>query len=121
MVQESDINSFNIPVYNPCEDEVTNIIQYEGSFSLEKMNVFEVNWDPYDTDYTNERDAEETSHIHGENTAKVIRAVFEPLLTSHFGNSIVDILFKKYRKHVAKHLSNKKSRYFNVTISLTKK
>ncbi|KAJ9558158.1 hypothetical protein OSB04_012772 [Centaurea solstitialis] len=121
LVRESDIDSFNLPYYSPCEDEVRNAIRIEGSFLLDTMNVFQVNWDPYDADYTDSNDLKEDSHIHGKNTARVLRAVTEPLLTSHFGNSIIDPLFNKYEKHLTEHLAKKKTRHFNVQISLTKK
>ncbi|KAM0063206.1 putative jasmonate O-methyltransferase [Helianthus debilis subsp. tardiflorus] len=42
LVQGADINSFNIPLYFPYEDEVRNIIESEGSFSIENLNVFKV-------------------------------------------------------------------------------
>ncbi|PWA64613.1 S-adenosyl-L-methionine-dependent methyltransferases superfamily protein [Artemisia annua] len=120
-VQESDIDSFNIPIYYPCEDEVRNVIQSQGSFSLDSLNVFEVNWDPNDTDYTNMNDLNEPSRRHGKNAAKVVRAYTEPLLRTQFGNSIIDTVFKRYEKHAAEYLANKKTRYFNLVISLTKK
>ncbi|KAI3496618.1 hypothetical protein L1887_38991 [Cichorium endivia] len=41
LVEESYINSFNIPCYNPCEEEVRNAIHNEGSFSLDTFNVFQ--------------------------------------------------------------------------------
>ncbi|KAL8235626.1 hypothetical protein R6Q59_016707 [Mikania micrantha] len=121
LVRELDINSFNIPIYQPCMDEVTNIIENEGSFSFDSSIVFQGNWDPQDTDYTNTKDLIELSHNHGRNTAKVVKAVIEPLLTSHFGNSIIDTLFKKYEKHLAEHLTNRKTRFFTVVVSLSKK
>ncbi|GJV80954.1 benzoate carboxyl methyltransferase [Tanacetum coccineum] len=82
-VQESGIYAFNIPIYYPCEEEVRNVIESQGSFSLDSLNVFEVNWDPNDTDYTNMNDLNEPSRAHGKNAAKVVRAYTEPLLTSH--------------------------------------
>ncbi|KAI7725463.1 hypothetical protein M8C21_003291 [Ambrosia artemisiifolia] len=121
LVRESDINSFNVPVYFPCEHEVRNAIEYDGSFSLENMNFFKVNWDPHDTDYTNMNDSLELSQIHGENASKLLRAVLEPLLVSHFGNSIIDVLFGKFGKHVGEYLLRQKTRYFFTTISLIKK
>ncbi|MFS8004793.1 putative methyltransferase [Helianthus anomalus] len=127
LVRESDINSFSLPFYLPCEDELMNIIQDDGSFSLDSMDAYEVNWDPHDTDYTNMKDLNiEPNHTHGKNTtkkntAKVIRAITEPLLTYHFGSSIIDVLFKKYEKHVTKHLAINKTRQFTIVISLTKK
>ncbi|KAF5811863.1 putative methyltransferase [Helianthus annuus] len=121
LVRELDIKSFNVPIYYPCEDEVRNVIQNEGSFSLERSTTFHVNWDPQDMDYKNLNDFDGPSQIHGENTAKAVRAFTEPLLTSHFDKSIIDELFKKYKKHVAKHLCNTKTRFFNFVISLAKK
>ncbi|KAF5811014.1 putative methyltransferase [Helianthus annuus] len=121
LVRESDLNSFNLPLYYPCVDEVRDAIKNEGSFSLDNLTVFQVNWDPQDTDYTNTNDSIELGHKHGRNTAKHVRAVTEPLLTSHFGNSInIDALFKKFKKHLAEHLANKKTRHLNIVISLTK-
>ncbi|KAI3741181.1 hypothetical protein L1987_58848 [Smallanthus sonchifolius] len=118
LVQESDIISFNVPVYYPCEDEVRNIIENEGIFSFECLTTFQVNWDPQDTDYKDMKALDEASQTHGENTAKMVRAGTEPMLVSHFGKSIIDKLFQKYGKHVAQHQSNKKSRFFNFVISL---
>ncbi|KAM0071839.1 putative methyltransferase [Helianthus debilis subsp. tardiflorus] len=121
LVRESDLNSFNLPLYYPCVDEVRDVIKNEGSFSLDNLTVFQVNWDPQDTDYTNTNDSIELGHKHGRNAAKHVRAVTEPLLTSHFGNSIdIDALFKKFGKHLAEHLANKKTRHLNIVISLTK-
>ncbi|KAI3768691.1 hypothetical protein L2E82_19521 [Cichorium intybus] len=121
-IEESFINSFSVPHYTPCEDEVSNVIYDEGSFSLDTLNVFQVNWDPYDTDYTNTKDSNELSLVHGKNTSKIVRAVTEPLLTSHFKNSInIELLFQRFGKQVAEDMAKKKTRHFNVVISLTRK
>ncbi|KAM0024363.1 putative methyltransferase [Helianthus debilis subsp. tardiflorus] len=121
LVQETDINSFNVPVYYPCEDEVRNVIENEGSFSLECLTTFKVNWDPFDDDYKHVNASDEASQTHGENTAKMVRAGMEPLLASHFGKSKIDGLFQKYKKHVAQHQANNKTRFFNFVIALAKK
>ncbi|KAK9056287.1 hypothetical protein SSX86_027377 [Deinandra increscens subsp. villosa] len=121
LVRESDISSFNVPIYYPGEDEVRDIIQNEGSFSLESLATFQVDWDPQNMDYKNFNDFVEPSQTRGENTTKGMRAVIEPLLTSHFGKSITDGLFKKYHKYVAQHLSNNKPGFFSFVISLAKK
>ncbi|KAL8245385.1 hypothetical protein R6Q59_011643 [Mikania micrantha] len=122
LVQESDINSFNLPFYLPCVDEVRNVIQNVGSFYLDNMNVYEVSWDPHDPDYTNMNGLkQEPTHNQGKNTAKVIRAITEPLLASQFEGSIIEMLFKKYAKHVGEHLAIKKTTQLTIIISLTKK
>ncbi|KAK8634246.1 hypothetical protein V6N13_015074 [Hibiscus sabdariffa] len=43
LMHESDIDSFNVPYYFPCEEEVREIIESEGSFILDKIIVFEAN------------------------------------------------------------------------------
>ncbi|KAL7611028.1 hypothetical protein Lser_V15G14451 [Lactuca serriola] len=122
LVQESDINTFNAPVYFPCEDEVRNVIHDEGSFSLDTLNAFQLNWDPYDTDYTSMKAFNEQCYIHGKNTAMFMRAVTESLLVSHFGDLMnTDVLFKNMEKQVAEHLTRKKTRHFTLVISLTRK
>ncbi|XP_071699549.1 probable jasmonic acid carboxyl methyltransferase 2 [Rutidosis leptorrhynchoides] len=121
LVRESDVKSFNVPIYYPCEGEVWNAIQYEGSFSLDNLNVFELNWDPNDAYNAYTNDITEPNQTHGENIAKVVRAFSEPLLIYHFGSSIIDELFKRYGNHVTRNMAKKKTRYFNLVISLTKK
>ncbi|XP_076893662.1 S-adenosyl-L-methionine:benzoic acid/salicylic acid carboxyl methyltransferase 3-like [Bidens hawaiensis] len=111
LVRESDINSFNLPFYFPHEDELRNIIEANGSFSVDYMNVFEFEMDEHDTDFDND----------GENTAKLIRAITEPLFAFHFGKSIIDVLFNKFGKKVAEYLATKEIKDLSVVISLTKK
>ncbi|KAI7753639.1 hypothetical protein M8C21_010157 [Ambrosia artemisiifolia] len=122
LVQESDINSFNIPFYFPHEDELRNIIEAEGSFSLDNMDVFELNWGEHD--YTNmNENTHESIHSQGKNTANLIRSITESLFTSHFnfGAEIIDVLFEKCEKNAEEYLATKKSRHLSVLVSLTKK
>ncbi|KAI7742081.1 hypothetical protein M8C21_030087, partial [Ambrosia artemisiifolia] len=121
VIQESDINTFNVPVYYPCEDEIRNVIENEGSFSFECLTTFKVNWDPQDMDYEKVNASDVASQTHGENIAKMVRAGIEPLLASHFGKSIIDGLFQKYKNHVTQHVTYDKRRFFNFVISLVKK
>ncbi|KAJ0914198.1 putative methyltransferase [Helianthus annuus] len=83
LVQESKVHSFNIPQYTPFEDKVKDVIQKEGSFSLHSLNGFALNWP-----------------TPGIKTTNFIRAISEPIMVTHFGNSIMDVLFKKYQEHV---------------------
>nr|XP_043619928.1 benzoate carboxyl methyltransferase-like [Erigeron canadensis] len=122
MVRESDISPIHLPIYHPCQEEVRNVIQNEGSFSLDNLVVFRLNWDPNDNDFINTNDVNnETSQRHGENASKILRAVTEPLLTCRLKKSIIDEVYKRYGKLLAKHLAQKKTRHFNLSISLTKK
>ncbi|KAK1435041.1 hypothetical protein QVD17_00796 [Tagetes erecta] len=122
LVRESDINSFNIPFYFPHENELGSIIEAHGSFSLDNMNIFETNWNQDDTDYTVMNEiAHQSNHKLEKRIAKSIRAIVEPLLTSHFGISIIEKLFEKCEKNATQHLANKKKRDLSIVVSLTKK
>ncbi|KAI7744325.1 hypothetical protein M8C21_032741 [Ambrosia artemisiifolia] len=122
LVRESDINSFNVPLYFPCEDEVRNVVGCERSFSLESIEVFKHNWNvAEDTDIRNMNDSNELSQVHTKKISRQFRAILEPLLISHFGNSIIDMLFKMFEKHVAEYLSKKKHSGCFLTVSLIKK
>ncbi|KAJ0619761.1 putative methyltransferase [Helianthus annuus] len=103
LVLESDINSFNLPFYFPHGDELRRIIEEDGSFSLDDIDIFEVDWDQHDMECNNR----------GKKTTKSIRAVTELLFSSHFGNSIIDMLFKKFEKKLADHLATKKTRHLD--------
>lgn len=107
LLNEEDINSFNLPVYSPCIVEMKAIIEYEGTFSLNKLETIEVNWDMRDE---NEKIKSEDSS--GKIMGKTVRAVLEPLLATHFGYNCMDKLFERYAIHVTEHLSQKKNKVF---------
>nr|QCP80351.1 methyltransferase 8 [Tanacetum cinerariifolium] len=114
-VQESDLNSFNMPVYRAYKDEISETIHNQGSFSLDMLETFEINLDPYDTNYENVLKASGEPN-HGEGAAKTLRAVVEPMLVAHFGNSAMECVFKKLEERVA----IEKTRFFFILISLTR-
>ena len=119
LIQESDVNSFNIPLYTAYSDEIRDIIQSHGSFSLDILETFEVDMDPYGADNENVKVSDEPINP-GKRAAKIMRAVIEPVLVTHFGNSAMDLLFKKLEKNVDEHLAIEKTKYFMIAISLTK-
>ncbi|KAK1386994.1 benzoate carboxyl methyltransferase-like [Heracleum sosnowskyi] len=116
LIHEEDINSFNLPIYTPCTDELKAIIESENSFTIDKFETFEVNWDT-----RNESEILKSEDSSGKFIADTIRAIIEPLLASHFGNTFMDKLFERYAMHVTEHLSKEEPNYFNIVISLTKK
>ncbi|OMP08301.1 hypothetical protein COLO4_06600 [Corchorus olitorius] len=113
LVEESEVDSFNMPFYNPCEEEVKEIVEKEGSFDLDKLEIFQANWD-FEDDFSNKNFVFD-KHKSGQNVADCVRAVAEPILASHFGKTIMDDLFKRYANNVADHLSVEKTKYINVT------
>ncbi|EEF24632.1 hypothetical protein RCOM_1883870, partial [Ricinus communis] len=53
-IEESKFDSFNVPLYHPSEEEVKHLIEKEGSFTLARLEKFELSWDSI-VDYGNER------------------------------------------------------------------
>ncbi|KAK6162742.1 hypothetical protein DH2020_002583 [Rehmannia glutinosa] len=120
LIKKDDLYSFNVPLYTPCAQEIEAIISNEGSFNLDKLEVYQVPWDAND-DYN---DTVFDKYKSGKLVAGNVRSFMEPMLASHFGGSInVDGLFDIYAKKMAEHLSKSKERssYFIIVISLNRK
>uniref|UniRef100_A0A0E0DZS1 Jasmonate O-methyltransferase n=1 Tax=Oryza meridionalis TaxID=40149 RepID=A0A0E0DZS1_9ORYZ len=89
LVEKERLDSFNIPNYEPSIHEVKTVVISSKLFTINKIHVFESNWDPYD-DSSDQGQATNINPIKsGLNVAKCIRAVLEPLIASHFGESIL--------------------------------
>jgi jasmonate O-methyltransferase len=95
----------------------------EGSFSIDQLGVSEVNWNALDN-WNNFECESQMSESHSDgsyNVTQCMRAVSEPLLISHFGESIIEELFKRYQEILNDRMSKEKTKFVNVTILLTRK
>ncbi|KAK8545099.1 hypothetical protein V6N13_066407 [Hibiscus sabdariffa] len=119
LVDESDVDSFNMPYYFPCKEEVREIIEKEGSFVLDKIGTFEMNWDFEDDDCSKHFVFEKSKS--GQNVADCVRAVLESMLADHFGGIIIDELFTRYAQHVGEHLSSEKTKHVSIVLVMSKK
>ncbi|GAU31235.1 hypothetical protein TSUD_210920 [Trifolium subterraneum] len=106
IIEEGKVNSFNIPVYYPHPSEVKSEILNEGSFDMNQLDVSQVNF--YELD-------------NGFNTAQCTRAVAEPLLVSHFGESVTKEVFNRFYKNVNDHMPKEETTVTNITMVLTRK
>ncbi|XP_009146715.2 salicylate/benzoate carboxyl methyltransferase isoform X2 [Brassica rapa] len=109
LLSESKLDAFNIPFYDPNEQEVKEVIQNQGSFEISDLEThgFGVN--------------KAINHKVGYNRAKSVRAVTEPMLIAHFGEDIIDILFDKYARHVTQHANCGNKTSVVLVVALTKK
>ncbi|KAI3699405.1 hypothetical protein L2E82_43689 [Cichorium intybus] len=121
LIEETKMDSFNIPQYTPCPKEVKNEVDKEGSFTINCLEVSEVNWDAYADNQLIRPEDFNVNDIGGYNVAKCMRAVAEPLLASHFGVSIIEEVFIRYRKIITDCMSKEKTKFINVTVSMTRK
>lgn len=108
-----------MPFYSPSMEEVEKIIEGEGSFDVNKIEIIEVEWDAIGDQECDKIFNKATS---GLRVAKCLRAVSESLLLDHFGNEInLDDVFTKLAIVAGEHMAVNKSTYANFVMSLTRK
>ncbi|XP_078177516.1 anthranilate O-methyltransferase 2-like [Carex rostrata] len=118
LVEEENLDTFNLPFYAPSAEEVDAIVNLQGLFDIIHFQTFESNMDPF-----NDLDGDVVldNVQSGANCAKVLRSVLEPMIASHFGSAIVDDLFSRFATHAAKHLLKEKLKLPVLALSLKKK
>ena len=117
-MKEAALDSFNIPHYTPYKEEVSEIIQEEGSFELDRLEVFQVDWDNKDV---NNNDFVLDKYERGQKLANSVRAITEHLLSCHFGDSIIDKLFARLAIYEAENLDSNDEKVVNIVVSMKKK
>ena len=117
LIEEDKVDSFNIPNYTPSPSELKFEVLKGGDFSIDRLEVSEVNWNIYDGEFNTPNGFSNDGYF----VAKYMRAVFEPLLVTHFGDAIIDEVFHRYGKIIDDRISKEKTQFINLTISVTKK
>ncbi|XP_058773481.1 S-adenosyl-L-methionine:benzoic acid/salicylic acid carboxyl methyltransferase 3-like [Vicia villosa] len=107
IIEEEKLNTFNLPNYFPSSSEVKLEVETEGSFSINQMEVSEVNWHVPEPDMV-------------ESVVKTTKAILEPLLISHFGEGVTKEIFEHFRKILTSGISKERAKMINLTITLTK-
>ncbi|KAK2397511.1 putative caffeine synthase MTL2 [Trifolium repens] len=96
LVEEEKLDLFDFPAYHPTVEEVRQLIEAEGSFTLQEIKTFKMAWDA-NLEKENVDDVV-GSKVRGDFIAKYLRAAFEPLLIAGFGENIMDELFSRFAK-----------------------
>ncbi|XP_049363022.1 probable jasmonic acid carboxyl methyltransferase 2 [Solanum verrucosum] len=117
-VEEEKIDSFNAPYYAPCPEEVKIAVENEGSFMIDRIETFEIEWDARVSSNSSD---DKILLSRGQQVAKTIRAVVESMVENHFGNEIMDDLFSVYGDLVDDYIYRKKAVYVNLVVSLKRK
>lgn len=121
-IEEEKVNSFNLPYYASCAEELNLVLQKEGSFITDRLETLEIDdGDRLDQDIPHNTAFDDDQMItsSGQRVANSIRVVFESVLESHFGKEIMDDLFRTYAELVSEHQNSTK--YTVLVISLIKK
>lgn len=116
-MSSSKVDSFNIPFYDPSKEEVKEMIQNEGSFEINDLEIhgFDLGQSNYSEDCNLERSKA------GEKEAKCVRAVSESMLVAHFGDDIMDTLFDKFADHASQHANCMNKTTVTLVVSLIRK
>ncbi|KAL0446243.1 UNVERIFIED_CONTAM: hypothetical protein Slati_1752200 [Sesamum latifolium] len=84
---KAEIDSFNLPLHHTVPQEFKVILERSNNYTLERMEIL---------------DNPEKRTLPGPKyRASFVRAVFEQLLTNHFGSEKIDELFHQYAKKIA--------------------
>ncbi|CAM0878876.1 unnamed protein product [Alopecurus aequalis] len=88
LIDKAKLDSFYLPVYGPSDEELREIIQEEGSFSITEMRVH----DP--------ARGMDSALLTPNRIANTLRAAFEPIIVQHFGE-VMDEFVKTAEKHLS--------------------
>ncbi|WZY94122.1 hypothetical protein YC2023_066451 [Brassica napus] len=118
LVSASTVNSFNMPFYDPTEEEVNEIIRNEGSFQINDLETH-----AFDLGHSKAESSLQSCRAKpGEKEANCVRAAIETMLVAHFGDAIsIDTLFAKYAHHVSQHASCMNKTSVTLVVSLGNK
>ncbi|OMO83515.1 SAM dependent carboxyl methyltransferase [Corchorus olitorius] len=115
LVEEERLDTYNIPYYQPCPEEIETEIEKEGSFILDRLDVLPLPWDCVNGGINHDRAAT------AKQMAKAIGAVHESLIQSHFGAHIMDRLFDRLTEIMALAADTNEVELVNLVISLIRK
>ncbi|CAN6544039.1 unnamed protein product [Malus baccata var. baccata] len=86
LIEEEKLDTFNTPYYAPTTKEVEDVIEAEGSFTFQSLEVFRNEWDSY---------------------------LHKPILASQFGEANMDDLFRRFEEDVLDHMEKENCQFIN--------
>nr|BAG84616.1 theobromine synthase [Camellia lutchuensis] len=111
LIDEDKLDTFNVPYYTPSLEEVKDIVEREGSFTIDHMEGLEL-----DNPHMQEKD----KWVRGAKLAKAVRAFTEPIISKQFGHEIMNKLYDKFTHIVVSELEAKKPKTTSIILVLSK-
>ncbi|KAK9283742.1 hypothetical protein L1049_011992 [Liquidambar formosana] len=109
LVDEEKLDSFNIPYYIPSQEEIQDIVEREGSFATEKMEMLEL---------AVGAEEEKDMWARGEKIAKRIRSFTESIIAHQFGEEIMDKLYGELTRIVVDDLAKESRKGIAIVVVL---
>ncbi|WCJ37374.1 S-adenosyl-L-methionine-dependent methyltransferases superfamily protein [Euphorbia peplus] len=116
ILEQQILDDYNVPLYAPSAEEVRKVVGEEGSFIITRVEEFELSWDTNIGEGNNEFVFDIWER--GKYVANYMRAVAEPILSTHFGEAILHNLFHRLSSKVVHCLENQSGVFNNVTFSM---
>ncbi|XP_059649235.1 loganic acid O-methyltransferase-like isoform X1 [Cornus florida] len=88
LVCDDQVDSFNLPMYFPTPKEMAQLVEKDGRFSIQRMELME-------------HSSKINAPVDGQTLILHLRASMEGIFTKHFGHDIVDKMFEQAFKKTA--------------------
>lgn len=95
--------------YAPSKEEIEDEVKREGSFELDRFEMFEI-----------ESEEKSDGISHGARVAMTVRAIQESMISQHFGEGILDSLFEIYGTMIDEEMAKEKIRPVTFALVLGK-
>ncbi|XLS49851.1 hypothetical protein HN51_010528 [Arachis hypogaea] len=100
LIEATKLESFNLPLYDPTIEEAKEVIEKEGSFTLQRLESVIMDWDGNINEGVDDNNKLDLN-MRAQFISKQYRAGFEPLLKAQFGENVMDELFRRYKNKIA--------------------
>ncbi|KAK1279246.1 Jasmonate O-methyltransferase [Acorus gramineus] len=106
-VEEEKVNRYKTHFYTPCVEEIKEVVEREGSFVMDKWEMFST--------------SEMLRRVDGRDTARSIKAIQESMMVDHFGEGVlIEELFELYGDLLQEKMQEAKFECFNMVVVLRK-
>lgn len=93
IIEEEELDNFNLPFYGPTIDEIKDLVEAQGSFSIKRLEPLTLDWKKIIT-------ADHNLDSSADFAAKTSRAATEPLLATTFSEAVIDELFLRFKMRI---------------------
>ncbi|CAN4080111.1 unnamed protein product [Withania somnifera] len=107
-VEKEKLDSYEVHFYAPCKEEIEEIARKNGCFEMERVEMFEI---------------EKTigkGMSYGTTVAMTVRSIQESMVAHHFGEAIIEGLFKEYGRLVDEEMAKQEIRPITFLLVLGK-
>ncbi|KAF2910357.1 hypothetical protein DAI22_11g094600 [Oryza sativa Japonica Group] len=103
-VAKEKLDSFNIPVYCPSADELTQLVQQCELLDISDIQLFEM--DENRMHDSEQAEGTTAAHTAGQSMSATLRVATESLVASHFGEDILEEIFTVFARNFTSYIES---------------